>query len=181
MMRQPYASKPRMPLFAAVKKLFTLILRLQKPGKKAVKKGITTNAIQLVPTTDREAVRELCRMTDYLDLIIPRGGESLINAVIEMALVPVIKHYKGICHTYIDSSADLKMAWAIAENAKCQRPGVCNAMETLLVHKDIAAEYLPKMGAIFNKQNVTILGDSVCCQQIPSARLPVKRTGMRNT
>ena len=140
---------------------------LQEGGEK---KGLPTNAIQLVPTTDREAVRELCRMTDYLDLIIPRGGESLINAVIEMALVPVIKHYKGICHTYIDASADLKMAWAIAENAKCQRPGVCNAMETLLVHKDIATEYLPKMGAIFDAQNVTILGDSVCCQQIPSAQ-----------
>lgn len=140
---------------------------LQEGGEK---KGLPAHAIQLVPTTDREAVRELCRMTDYLDLIIPRGGESLINAVIEMALVPVIKHYKGICHTYIDASADLKMAWAIAENAKCQRPGVCNAMETLLVHKDIAAEYLPKMGAIFNKQNVTLLGDSICCQQIPSAQ-----------
>ena len=140
---------------------------LQEGGEK---KGLPAHAIQLVPTTDREAVRELCRMTDYLDLIIPRGGESLINAVIEMALVPVIKHYKGICHTYIDASADLKMAWAIAENAKCQRPGVCNAMETLLVHKDIAAEYLPKMGAIFNAQNVTILGDSICCQQIPSAQ-----------
>ena len=140
---------------------------LQEGGEK---KGLPAHAIQLVPTTDREAVRELCRMTDYLDLIIPRGGESLINAVIEMALVPVIKHYKGICHTYIDASADLKMAWAIAENAKCQRPGVCNAMETLLVHKDIAAEYLPKMGAIFNAQNVTLLGDSICCQQIPSAQ-----------
>ena len=140
---------------------------LQEGGEK---KGLPAHAIQLVPTTDREAVRELCRMTDYLDLIIPRGGESLINAVIEMALVPVIKHYKGICHTYIDASADLKMAWAIAENAKCQRPGVCNAMETLLVHKDIAAEYLPKMGAIFNAQNVTLIGDSICCQQIPSAQ-----------
>ena len=140
---------------------------LQEGGEK---KGLPAHAIQLVPTTDREAVRELCRMTDYLDLIIPRGGESLINAVIEMALVPVIKHYKGICHTYIDASADLKMAWAIAENAKCQRPGVCNAMETLLVHKDIAAEYLPKMGEIFNAQNVKVLGDSICCQQIPSAQ-----------
>ena len=140
---------------------------LQEGGEK---KGLPAHAIQLVPTTDREAVRELCRMTDYLDLIIPRGGESLINAVIEMALVPVIKHYKGICHTYIDASADLKMAWAIAKNAKCQRPGVCNAMETLLVHKDIASEYLPKMGEIFNAQNVTLLGDSICCQQIPFAQ-----------
>ena len=140
---------------------------LQEGGEE---KGLPAHAIQLVPTTDREAVRELCRMTDSLDLIIPRGGESLINAVIEMALVPVIKHYKGICHTYIDASADLEMAWAIAENAKCQRPGVCNAMETLLVHKEIAADFLPKMGALFHAQNVKLLGDSTCCQQIPSAQ-----------
>jgi glutamate-5-semialdehyde dehydrogenase len=140
---------------------------LQEGGEE---KGLPAHAIQLVPTTDREAVRELCRMTDYLDLIIPRGGESLINAVIEMALVPVIKHYKGICHTYIDASADLEMAWAIAENAKCQRPGVCNAMETLLVHKEIAADFLPKMGSLFRAQNVTLLGDPTCCQQIPSAQ-----------
>lgn len=140
---------------------------LQEGGEE---KGLPAHAIQLVPTTDREAVRELCRMTDSLDLIIPRGGESLINAVIEMALVPVIKHYKGICHTYIDASADLEMAWAIAENAKCQRPGVCNAMETLLVHKEIAADFLPKMGALFHARNVKLLGDSTCCQQIPSAQ-----------
>ena len=89
-------------------------------------------------------------MTKYLDLIIPRGGEGLINAVTEMALVPVIKHYKGICHTYVDATADLDMALAITENAKCQRPGVCNAMETLLVHKDIAPRFLPKIGEILH-------------------------------
>ena len=89
-----------------------------------MEKGMPEHAIQLIPTTDREAVRVLCQMTDYLDLIIPRGGEGLIRAVTEMAHVPVIKHYKGVCHTYVDASADLEMAWSIAENAKCQRPGV---------------------------------------------------------
>ena len=83
-------------------------------------KGMPAAAIQLIPTIDREAVKVMCQMTDYLDLIIPRGGEGLINAVTEMAHVPVIKHYKGVCHTYIDATADLDMAWRIAENAKCQ-------------------------------------------------------------
>ena len=133
-------------------------------------KGLPPNAIQLVPTTDREAVRELCRMTDYLDLIIPRGGEGLINAVAEMALVPVIKHYKGICHTYIDATAKLDMAWAIAENAKCQRPGVCNAMETLLVHQAIADDFLPTMGERLHAAGVTIRGDETTRTHIPSAQ-----------
>ena len=140
---------------------------LQEGGEN---KGLPKNAIQLVSTTDRDAVRELCRMTKYLDLIIPRGGEGLINAVTEMALVPVIKHYKGICHTYVDATADLDMALAITENAKCQRPGVCNAMETLLVHKDIAPRFLPKIGEILHAKNVAIVGDKICCEQIHAAK-----------
>lgn len=140
---------------------------LQEGGEN---KGLPKNAIQLVSTTDRDAVRELCRMTKYLDLIIPRGGEGLINAVTEMALVPVIKHYKGICHTYVDATADLDMALAITENAKCQRPGVCNAMETLLVHKDIAPRFLPKIGEILHTNNVAIVGDKICCEQIHAAK-----------
>ena len=140
---------------------------LQEGGEN---KGLPKNAIQLVSTTDRDAVRELCRMTKYLDLIIPRGGEGLINAVTEMALVPVIKHYKGICHTYVDATADLNMALAITENAKCQRPGVCNAMETLLVHKDIAPRFLPKIGEILHTKNVAIVGDKICCEQIHAAK-----------
>ena len=131
-------------------------------------KGLPPHAIQLVPTTDREAVREMCRMTKYLDLIIPRGGEGLIDAVTEMALVPVIKHYKGICHTYVDKEADLEMAWSISENAKCQRPGVCNAMETLLVHESIAMDFLPKMGEIFSNRNVEVRGDDKVCKIIPN-------------
>ena len=123
------------------------------------KKGMPENAIQLVETPDRDAVRELAQMTGKVDLIIPRGGEGLIKAVAEMAWVPVIKHYKGVCHTYVDASADIEMALAICENAKCQRPGVCNAMETLLVHKDIAAEFLPRMIERFKECGVELRGD----------------------
>jgi glutamate-5-semialdehyde dehydrogenase len=139
---------------------------MQKGGEA---KGMPAHAIQLIPTTDREAVKVMCQMTGYLDLIIPRGGESLIRAVMEMAHVPVIKHYAGVCHTYIDASADLSMAWKISENAKCQRPGVCNAMETLLVHKDIAAEFLPRMGEIFAAYKVEMRGDEATRALIPSA------------
>ncbi len=133
-------------------------------------KGMPVNAIQLIPTTDREAVKVMCQMTDYLDLIIPRGGEGLIKAVTEMSHVPVIKHYKGVCHTYIDAGADLSMAWKIAENAKCHRPGVCNAMETLLVHKDIAEAFLPKMGERFEARGVELRGDATTCKLIPAAK-----------
>jgi glutamate-5-semialdehyde dehydrogenase len=140
---------------------------MQKGG--AAKK-MPKNAIQLIPTTDREAVKVMCQMTDYLDLIIPRGGEGLIRAVTEMSYVPVIKHYKGVCHTYIDAAADLSMGWKIAENAKCQRPGVCNAMETLLVHKDIAETFLPKMGEILAARGVELRGDETVCKYIPSAK-----------
>ena len=137
--------------------------------KGGVAKGMPANAIQLIPTTDREAVRVMCQMTGYLDLIIPRGGEGLIKAVTEMSHVPVIKHYKGVCHTYIDAGADLSMAWKIAENAKCHRPGVCNAMETLLVHKDVAKAFLPKMGKILEARGVELRGDKAVCKHIPSA------------
>lgn len=144
------------------------IARAMKAG--GVPKGLPEHAIQLIPTADREAVKVMCRMTEYLDLIIPRGGEGLIKAVTELSHVPVIKHYKGICHTYIDASADLEMAWKIAENAKCQRPGVCNAMETLLVHKDIAAAFLPEMGEIFASRDVEVRGDTSTCKLIPFAK-----------
>ena len=122
-------------------------------------KGMPENAIQLIPTIDREAIKILCRMTDNVDLIIPRGGEGLINAVAEISLVPVIKHYKGLCHTFIDEDCDFNMALSIAENAKCQRPGVCNAMETLLVHQKIADKFIPEICKIFEDNNVEIRGD----------------------
>jgi len=128
-----------------------------------MKKGLPQHAVQLIRTTDREAVRELVQLKDYVDLVIPRGGEALIRAVSEQAHVPVIKHYKGVCHTYIDSSADLDMALSIVINAKCQRPGVCNAMETLLVHKDAAGEFLPTLAAAAADNAVELRGDAEAC------------------
>lgn len=122
--------------------------------------GLPENSIQLVQTTDREAVRELVQLTEYMDLVIPRGGEGLITAVTEMAHVPVIKHYKGVCHTYVDKSADLDSAIQIAVNAKCQRPGVCNSMETLIVHEAVAAEYLPRLAAALAEYQVELRGDA---------------------
>src|SRR6266487_6455071 len=103
------------------------------------------HAIQVVPTPDREAVPALLSLTQYVDLCMPRGGEGLIRAVAECSKVPVIKHYKGVCHVYVDADADLKMAEEIALNAKCQRPAVCNAMETLLVDRAVAGNFLPSL------------------------------------
>lgn len=128
---------------------------LQEGG---AKKGLPENAIQLVSTTDRDAIREIVQMTGKIDLAIPRGGEGLINAVTEHARIPVIKHYKGICHVYVDEECDLEMALNIVENAKCQRPGVCNAMETLLVHEHVAAAFLPKMAERLGAKNVELRG-----------------------
>jgi glutamate-5-semialdehyde dehydrogenase len=111
------------------------------------------DAIQVVQTTDREAIKELLSLTQYIDLCMPRGGEGLIRAVAENSKVPVIKHYKGVCHVYVDADADLKMAEDIVMNAKVQRPAVCNAVETLLVDKAIAADFLPNMvGMLWGKK-----------------------------
>jgi len=115
---------------------------LKKAGRKA---GLPDNAINLIKTTDRKAVDILLRLEDTVDLVIPRGGESLIREVSKKSRIPVIKHYKGVCHVYVDKYADLSMASRIAFNAKVQRPGVCNAMETLLVHKDVARILLPSL------------------------------------
>ena len=111
-------------------------------------------AIQVVSTTDREAVRELLSLTQFIDLCMPRGGESLIRAVTECSKVPVIKHYKGVCHVYVDGAADLAMASDIAFNAKCQRPAVCNAMETLLVDRAIAPKFLPLLAPRLAEKHV---------------------------
>jgi glutamate-5-semialdehyde dehydrogenase len=118
------------------------------------------HAIQVVPTTDREAIRELLSLTQYIDLCMPRGGEGLIRAVAEASKVPVIKHYKGVCHVYVDAEADLKMAEEIAMNAKVQRPAVCNAMETLLVDKAVAEKFLPVIGRSLNEKKVELRGDA---------------------
>ncbi len=143
-----------------------IVAVLQAGGKK---KGLPENAIQLVTTTDREAVRELVQLEGKVDLVIPRGGESLIRAVVEQARVPVIKHYKGVCHTYVDASADLNMALKICENAKCQRPGVCNAMETLLVHEAVAAPFLQRVAARLGEElHVELRGDEAARAIIPT-------------
>lgn len=115
-------------------------------------------AIQVIPITDRTAVYELLQLEEYIDLIIPRGGEELIRAVVSQSKIPVIKHYKGVCHIFVDASADLDMAATICLNAKVQRPGVCNAMETLLVHEDASARFLPLMAAQYRAAGVTLRG-----------------------
>ena len=122
------------------------------------KQGLPDNAIQLVTTTDRDAVRELVQMEGRVDLAIPRGGEGLIRAVVEQARVPVIKHYKGVCHVYVDADADFEMALDICENAKCQRPGVCNAIEKVLVHEKIAVSFLPQLAARLTARGVELRG-----------------------
>ncbi len=120
--------------------------------------GLPASSVQLVPTTDREAVGEMLKMDDRIDLIIPRGGEALIRRVVENSTIPVIKHYNGICHVYVDSEADLEMAGEITFNAKVQRPGVCNAAETLLVDQAIAEKFLPKMLERLRKAGVRLVG-----------------------
>ena len=118
------------------------------------------NAVQVVPTTDRAAIPVLLSLTRDVDLCIPRGGEGLIRAVAECSQVPVIKHYKGVCHVYIDGAADLAMAEEITFNSKVQRPGVCNAAETLLVDQAIAAEALPRLARRLAEANVELRGDA---------------------
>jgi glutamate-5-semialdehyde dehydrogenase len=137
---------------------------LQEPLKK---NGILEAAIQLIPVTDRDAVYELLQLEQYVDLIIPRGGEDLIRAVVSQSKIPVIKHYKGVCHIFVDETADLEMAYKICMNAKTQRPGVCNAMETLLVHEAIAKRFLPDMSERFSQAGVRMRGCSKTIKVIP--------------
>jgi glutamate-5-semialdehyde dehydrogenase len=129
--------------------------------KSAIDAGLPDGCIQLIEITDRQAITDMIKLDQYIDLIVARGGQELIKAISEGATVPVAKHSAGICHTYVDVGADLKMAEEICFNAKVQRPGVCNAMETMLVHKDIADSFLPKMIKRFIDADVEIRG----CQQ----------------
>ncbi|MBN2107014.1 MAG: glutamate-5-semialdehyde dehydrogenase, partial [Deltaproteobacteria bacterium] len=122
------------------------------------KENIPAAAVQVIPMTDRMAVMEMLKLKEYIDIIIPRGGESLIKTVYENSQIPVIAHYKGVCHVYIDESADYAMAERIALNAKVQRPGVCNAMETLLVHEKFADKHLKELMASFRKAGVILKG-----------------------
>jgi len=120
--------------------------------------GLPGAAIQLIPTADRQAVQVLLKQSQYIDVIVPRGGESLIRAITESSSIPVIQHYAGVCHTFVDASADLTMAERICFNAKVQRPAVCNAMENMLVHQSVAAEFLPSMLRTLRAAGVEIRG-----------------------
>ena len=129
--------------------------------------GLPETAAQVVATTDRAAVAHLLHLADLIDVVIPRGGEGLIRAVARESTIPVIKHYNGICHVYVDKAADLQMADTIALNAKVQRPGVCNAMETLLVQQDVADTLLPSLAARLREAGVELRGCERTCQLLP--------------
>ena len=126
--------------------------------------------MQLVTTPDHAAVGHLLTLDRWIDLVIPRGGESLIRRVAGEARMPVLKHYQGNCHVYVDRAADIDMALAILLNAKCQRPGVCNAAESLLVHADVAAAFLPRAGSALRERGVEIRGCPETCRLIPEAK-----------
>jgi len=129
--------------------------------------GLPAAAVQLVGTTDRDAVGHLLRMPDQIDVAIPRGGESLIRRVVADAQMPVLKHYTGNCHVYVDAHADEDAAVRIIVNAKAQRPGVCNAAETLLVHKDVAQSFLPKAARALTEAGVALRGDEAGRRIVP--------------
>jgi glutamate-5-semialdehyde dehydrogenase len=138
--------------------------------------GLPENALQLIPTKDRDAVALMAGMNQYIDLIIPRGGRSLIETVVKHARMPVIKHYHGVCHVYVDGEADLDMAERIALNAKCQRPGVCNAMETLLIHRGVSEAFLRKAAPKFQRQGVEIRADDTAYSQLSALNYqPLRR------
>jgi len=139
--------------------------------RKALKEsGLPEDAIQLIPSVDRDVVRQLIQLTDYLDLVIPRGGEGLIRYVTENARVPVVQHFKGVCHVYVHAEADLEKARNIAVNAKTQRPGVCNAAETLLVDASVASEFLPKVSQSLMDMKVELRGCPRTVELVPSAK-----------
>lgn len=145
----------------AIAEIFTGALRAE---------GLPPEAVTLLPTTDRQATLVMIGLDGIVDMVIPRGGEGLIRFVAEHAKVPVIQHYKGVCHVFVDRSADQEMALKIALNAKVQRPGVCNAMETLLVDDSIAASFLPKVGAAMKAEGVEIRADERAMQHLTEAK-----------
>jgi glutamate-5-semialdehyde dehydrogenase len=135
---------------------------------------LPADAVQLVPTPDREAMLELLTFDGLIDLCIPRGGEGLIRFVAQNARVPVVKHYKGVCHVYVHKQADLKQAQAIIVNAKASRPGVCNAAECLLVDKSVAEKFLPAAGRALADKGVELRGDDKTVELLVAAQVPVK-------
>ncbi len=134
------------------------------------KAGLPQDAIQFIDTSDKDVLYDFLGQDELIDLVIPRGGESLIRSVAEHSRIPILKHYKGICHVFVDAGADLEMAKRICFNAKVQRPGVCNAMETLLVHKDTAAAFLPDMIAMYKKAGVEIRGCGETRKCVPDVK-----------
>lgn len=139
-------------------------------AKAAKQHGVPEHAVQLVSTTDRAAVGHFLKMNDLIDVAIPRGGEGLIRRVVAEATMPVIKHFDGNCHVYVDADADLEMAEAIVVNSKCQRMGVCNACESLLVHADVAGEFLPRIGQALAEQGVEVRGCPRTCEWVDAAK-----------
>ena len=136
----------------------------------AARAGLPADSVLLISTTDREAVKHLCAMDRYLDVIVPRGGKGLIETVVSHARMPVIKHYDGICIIYVDKDADLAMAESIVLNAKCQRPGVCNAIETVLVHREVAEKFFATTGAALVERGVQIRGDDAAVRILVTQR-----------
>jgi glutamate-5-semialdehyde dehydrogenase len=143
-----------------------LIARTMIDAGRKVLAQFPEHAIQVVPVPDREAIPLLLGLTQYIDLCMPRGGEGLIRAVAECSKVPVIKHYKGVCHVFVDADADLAMAENIAMNAKVQRPAVCNAMETLLIDKKVAAAFLPQIGKKLTEKKVELRCDPAALEKL---------------
>jgi glutamate-5-semialdehyde dehydrogenase len=132
--------------------------------------GLPETAVQVVETTDRAAVGELLRMNEYVDIVVPRGGKSLIERVTQESRIPMIKHLDGVCHVYIDDKADLEKAIRIADNAKTQRLGTCNTMETLLVARGIAARVLPRLAEIYRDKGIELRGDDATRELVPASK-----------
>jgi len=181
-----YESRPNVTVDAAALCLKSGNAVLLKGGSEAINSNLSLNeiladavkkanlpekSIQVIPSTEHEAVGILLGMDEYVDMIIPRGGEGLISFVVENSRIPVLKHFKGVCHVYVDEFADLDMAREICFNAKVQRPGVCNAMETMLVHKKVAPSFLPGMIEAFKDAEVEIRACRDTLRLVPGLRL----------
>ena len=138
-------------------------------SKAFMEAGLSGDAVQVIPIRDREAINIMLAQDEHIDLIIPRGGEGLIRFVTQNSKIPVLKHYKGVCHVYIDDGCNQEMAYDIVRNAKVQRPGVCNALETLLVHKKVSYAFLPMMAKRLAEEGVTLRGCPETCKIIPQA------------
>ncbi len=169
-----FESRPNVTIDAAILCIKSGNASILRGGKEAIntnlalgkcinaalkKEGLPSEAVQVIKSTDRDLVPELLKMDKFIDVVIPRGGKGLVKAVTEHSKIPIIKHLDGICHIYVDSDADMEMAKNIVINAKTQRPGVCNAAETLLIHKDIAERFLPVVTKALQSKGVEIRGD----------------------